>query len=119
MSDDQGASFSMMESHLNFGFRLRVLPKLFVFFCIPWVYRQCVEETYLHVYSLSRLSHEQPISFIIPARPCLFPGSAYPVITNTCLCLISSYLLSLEWKQGETPRSNAKKKKTPGLYESL
>lgn len=85
MSDDQGPSLSMLESHLNFGFCLRVLPKVFVFFCIPWVYQQRVEETYLHVCLLSTLSHEQPISFILPARPCLFPGSAHPVITNACV----------------------------------
>lgn len=84
MSDDQGPSLSMMESHLNFGFRLRVLPKVFVFFCIPWVYQQCVEETYLHVYSLSRLSHEQPISFIIPAPPSL---------PRLCLSCHHQYLL--------------------------
>lgn len=59
MSDDQGPSLSMMGSHPNFGFHLRVLPKVFVFFCIPWVCQQRVEETYLHVCSLSTLSHEQ------------------------------------------------------------
>lgn len=85
MSDDQGPSLSMMGSHPNFGFHLRVLPKVFVFFCIPWVCQQRVEETYLHVCSLSTLSHEQPISFILPACPRLFPGSIHPAITNACV----------------------------------
>lgn len=85
MSDDQGPSLSMMGSHPNFGFRLRVLPKVFVFFCIPWVCQQRVEETYLHVCSLSTLSHKQPISFILPACPRLFPGSIHPAITNACV----------------------------------
>lgn len=91
MSDDQGPSLSMMGSHPNFGFRLRVLPKVFVFFCIPWVCQQRVEETYLHVCSLSTLSHEQ----LSPSSSPLAPVSSQALSILPSQMLVSHFLIPL------------------------
>lgn len=106
MSDDQGPSLSVMQSHLNFGFYLRVLPKVFVFSAFLGCTDKMWKRHIWCVYSLSRLPRQQPVPLITPALPCLSLGGwppslrwaepALPVITNTSLYLISSYLLSLD-----------------------